>query len=67
MQASNGKLYGLAGFGGTYNLGVLFEYDLTTSTYSNLVDFDLPILGGGPHGKLIEAPNGKLYGLNSHL
>jgi uncharacterized repeat protein (TIGR03803 family) len=66
IQASNGKLYGLAGFGGLYNLGVLFEYDLTTSTYSNLVDFELSNLGGGPHGKLIEAPNGKLYGLNSH-
>lgn len=66
IQASNGKLYGLAGFGGSFNSGVLYEYDLTTDTYTNLVDFDGPIYGGGPHGRLVEAPNGKLYGLNSH-
>ena len=58
IQASNGKLYGLAGFGGAFNLGVLYEYDLTTDTYTNLEDFDGPIHGGGPHGKLIQAPNG---------
>jgi uncharacterized repeat protein (TIGR03803 family) len=66
IQASNGKLYGLAGFGGAFNLGVLYEYDLTTDVYTNLVDFDGPIYGGGPHGKLIQAPNGNLYGVNSH-
>jgi uncharacterized repeat protein (TIGR03803 family) len=66
IQASNGKLYGLTGFGGAFNFGTLFEYDLNTSTYNSLTDFDYTVLGGSPHGKLLEAPNGKLYGLNSH-
>jgi len=66
IQASNGKLYGLAGFGGAFSLGVLYEYDLSTNTYTNLVDFDGPIFGGGIHGSLVEAPNGNLYGVSSH-
>jgi uncharacterized repeat protein (TIGR03803 family) len=37
--APNGKLYGLAQVGGTANLGVLFEFDLTTNTYTKKVDF----------------------------
>ena len=33
IQATNGKL-GMTNTGGANNLGVLFEYDLTTSTYT---------------------------------
>lgn len=66
FQASNGKLYGMTGFGGAFSLGVLYQYDLNTSTYSVLADFDNTIFGGAPHGSVIEANNGKLYGMNSH-
>jgi len=66
IQASNGKLYGMTGIGGASNFGVLYEYDLSTNTYTNLVDFNGTTQGGGLHGKVVEAPNGKLYGMTSH-
>ena len=62
MQASNGKLYGLTEFGGTNNLGVLFEYDISTSTYTKKIDFDGANHGSEPKGTLLEASNGKFYG-----
>jgi len=64
VQASNGKLYGMAATGGTSNLGVIFEYDKTTSTYTKKIDLT-STTGNTPYGGLIEASNGKLYGLTS--
>lgn len=63
MQASNGKLYGMTQYGGLNNLGTLFEFDVTTSTFTKLRDFTSST-GGRPQGSLIEE-SGKLYGLNS--
>lgn len=63
IQASNGKLYGMAQYGGLNNLGTLFEYDITTSTFTKLRDFSTSS-GGRPQGSLIEE-SGRLYGLNS--
>ncbi len=65
IQASNGKLYGLTRVGGTSALGVLFEYDYTTNTYTKRVDLTAAI-GSNPSGSLVEAPNGKLYGLTQN-
>lgn len=39
-QTSNGKLYGATPIGGASNLGVLFEYNLTTSTFTKKLDFN---------------------------
>lgn len=63
MQAANGKLYGMTEYGGLNNLGTLFEYNITTSTFTKLRDFN-STGGGRPEGGLIEEA-GKLYGLNS--
>ncbi len=60
--ADNGKLYGLTARGGANNLGVLFEYNISTSTYTKLLDFDGVSTGGNPSGFLIQAADGKLYG-----
>lgn len=63
LQASNGKLYGLASRGGNYGMGVLFEYNPQTGTYTKKVDFEGEATGGYPNANLIEASNHKLYGM----
>ena len=63
LQASNGKYYGLTYSGGYNSLGVLFEYNIDTDTYTTKVSFDGVSKGEKPKGSLIEASNGKLYGL----
>lgn len=67
MQASNGLLYGMTYFGGTYNLGVMFSYNIITGQDSVIVNFNglgnWPNAGSLPYGNLIQATNGGLYGL----
>lgn len=65
VQAANGKLYGLVSEGGTNGLGTLFEYEIPTNSFLKKLDFDGPTTGGVPRHSLIEAENGKLYGLTS--
>jgi len=64
LQAANGKLYGLTNTGGASNTGVLFEYDITNNLYTKKVDFT-GANGASPRGALMEANNGKLYGMTS--
>ena len=59
--ASNGKLYGVIYEGGAGNVGLLYEVDPATGTYTNLVDFDSTSLGENPNSQLVEK-NGILYG-----
>ena len=65
MQASNGKVYGMTAGGGANNFGVLFDYDVLTNTLTKQVDFDGAQKGDSPYGGLIQATNGKLYGMTS--
>jgi len=65
IQATNGKLYGMTAMGGTNDLGVMFEYDLSTSTFTKKVDFAGASNGKNPYGDLVEADNGKLYGMTN--
>lgn len=65
VQGSNGNLYGMTSQGGIYSKGVLFEYNLSTSTYSKKIDFDESFSGSNPSGTLIQASNGKLYGMTA--
>lgn len=60
--AGNGKLYGMTTYGGSQGLGVLFEYDPATNTYTKKKDFTSPN-GQNPTGDLTLASNGKFYGL----
>lgn len=61
IQASNGKLYGMTSSGGNNNVGVIFEYDITTNAYTKKIDFR-STASNTPYGTLIQASNGKLYG-----
>jgi uncharacterized repeat protein (TIGR03803 family) len=65
LLASNGKLYGMTLEGGTNNEGVLFEYDITLDTIIKKIDFDGSNNGGYPFGSLMQATNGKLYGMTN--
>jgi uncharacterized repeat protein (TIGR03803 family) len=63
LQASDGKLYGTTNTGGSNNGGVIFDYDITTSTFTKRYDFGATGTDGSfPYGSLIQALNGKLYG-----
>jgi len=62
MEASNGKLYGLAEWGGPSQSGTLFEYDTTSNSITYVLDFGSSGNSISPEGNLMEASNGKLYG-----
>ena len=63
MQASDGMLYGMTGGGGANNLGVLFQYNPATSTYTKKLDFAGATNGSYPNGSLMQASDGMLYGM----
>jgi uncharacterized repeat protein (TIGR03803 family) len=65
MQASYGNLYGLTTYGGQYLDGVIFTYNLTSSSYSSLFNFNGEN-GANPVGGLIQISNGLLYGTTSY-
>ena len=65
IQATNGKLYGMTAYGGSSEMGVLFSFDPSSSTYTNLKDCD-ETSGAYPSGSLIKANNGKLYGMTPY-
>lgn len=63
IQASDGNLYGMTHFGGANSMGVLFQYDPATSIYTKKLDFTGDANGRHPFGSLIQASDGKLYGM----
>jgi uncharacterized repeat protein (TIGR03803 family) len=64
VQATNGKLYGVTYGGGNNNSGVIFSFDPSSSTYSKLMDFG-GANGAYPYGGLVQASDGKLYGMTN--
>jgi len=62
IQASDNMLYGLTEFGGTDGTGILFQYNLSSNTFTKKSDFSV-INGRSPKGRLIQASDGNLYGL----
>jgi len=65
VEASDGKLYGMTSAGGSNNLGVIFSYDSSSGIYTNLMDFDYTH-GASPYGNLIQASDGKFYGMTPY-
>ncbi len=62
LLASDGKLYGMTHLGGNTNAGVIFSFDPSNSMFAKLKDFD-GTDGGSPYGSLMQAKDGKLYGM----
>ena len=59
-----GILYGLASTGGSLQYGVAFKYNINTSTYTKIHEFDFSVKGYFPYGTLLKATDGFLYGNN---
>ena len=64
IQAKDGKLYGTAPRGGANDYGTIFSFDPVTDSFAKLRDMDFET-GGNPIGGLVQASDGKLYGLNN--
>jgi len=65
IQSSNGWLYGMTYYGGADTSGVIFKYNPADSAYQNIYEFDT-LHGEHPRGDLVQASNGKLYGITSY-
>lgn len=61
-QLSDGRYFGMTPYGGKNNKGVIFQYDPVTNVYTKKIMFD-GINGKNPQGALIQALDGKLYGM----
>jgi len=66
VELSNGKLYGTTRGGGVMlGPGVLFDFDPSIDSLTNLYEFDFATGVVPDAGKLAQAGNGKLYGFTS--
>ncbi|HEU5165645.1 MAG TPA: choice-of-anchor tandem repeat GloVer-containing protein [Chitinophagaceae bacterium] len=65
LQASDGKLYGMTWYGGPSNAGVIYSFDITNSVFTVVKNF-ANTDGAEPRGSLIQALDGKLYGMTSY-
>ena len=64
LDPVNGLLYGTTQYGGADGYGVLFSYDITTSTYTKILDFTGPN-GACPSATLTLIDTAKSTGINS--
>ena len=65
IQASNGLLYGTATSGGSNFAGVLYVFDPVSFSFIVLHHFEEVSTGKYPKGQLLQASNGKLYGVTN--
>lgn len=63
LMGKDSCLYGMTKYGGKYNKGVLFRYNLKDSTFTRLVDFDGIQKGSNPCGNLVQTEDSMMYGL----
>ena len=63
LLANNGKFYGTCKYGGEYNQGIIYEFNPNTNEYKIIFTFKDNTTGKMPVGGLIQATNGKLYGM----
>ena len=64
ILASNGLIYGTTSDGGANGVGVIYSVDPVTNSYTDVYDFT-GTTGSNPVTELLEASDGKLYGITS--
>src|SRR4051812_48853332 len=55
LTLAGGKFYGMTSAGGAHDLGVIFEFDPATSTYTKKFDFTGTVGGASPQGGFVLA------------
>ena len=63
MVYIGGILYGVTFGDGTDGAGTIFSYNISTATYTDLHDFGVGTDGSNPYGNIMQASDGKLYGM----
>jgi uncharacterized repeat protein (TIGR03803 family) len=63
IQAADGKIYGACREGGDFGSCTLYYHEPGSDTCIDVHDFDGPLTGLLPGAGMVEAPNGKLYGV----
>ena len=66
LLADNGIFYGMSYYGGVNDFGILFSFNPQTNVFTKLLDFDGANSGSRPSGSLMQASNGKLYGMTQY-
>jgi len=66
IQASDGNFYGTTYTGGSSNAGVIFKIT-AGGTYNVIYNLNGTTDGSGPSSGLVQATNGKLYGVTENL
>jgi uncharacterized repeat protein (TIGR03803 family) len=65
LVGTDGNLYGMTEYGGTYNRGTAFQYSLAKKKLKIIHNFNPTPEGGAPFGPLLQGVDGKLYGTTS--
>ena len=66
VEASDGMLYGMTYYGGEFNNGVIYSINPNNNSFSKRLDFSIDNEGGiHPIGKLVETPDGNLFGVTA--
>ncbi|MEP2025620.1 choice-of-anchor tandem repeat GloVer-containing protein [Reichenbachiella sp.] len=58
----NNNLYGFTIYGGAFDMGVFFEYNIESKDFLIIKSFDGAVNGKFPNGSLLYSSEGKLYG-----
>ncbi len=63
VKANNNNLYGMTSSGGKNSDGVIFSFNISNNSYSDVHDFAGSGNGNAPQGSLINATDDNLYGM----